>query len=344
MPAFVNAAWFSVGTFANLPMFANLNLVELLRKQNCMIRTKIAGEGAVAVNRDVAESAYQAWLKTLNLECLDANGKRDKIAEALRDAGLDLAQVARICRKAETVRESALRAFANLVGVDYDLLHRDPNSLKSKPKKQPSPRAAGSDVKSNPSGEQATTVLKPGKMRQLQDDFVSLHIMEQYLNADRSFLLEIMLNLPRIHRPRPEDDAEPDELRFTATVTALQIVPYFRAGGVQPIKGTILGQSAEADGVKYDGIWSLDHPKGRNDNPLAEAVLCEMRATGQGPYRVELVVRCLDTDIDIELRDPPKGVNSKQKAVVRRVLQQLGAKANGMVELVRADIASKDEP
>jgi len=100
------------------------------------------------------------------------------------------------------------------------------------------------------------------------------------------------------------------------------MIPYEK--NMQPIFGTVVGRDKKVANVDYRGFWHILNPKGQNADTVAGLPMCDMRLLENGPYSVELELRCKDTDLDIEFGNLPPDVSEKQLAVLRRVLQRLG--------------------
>ena len=184
-----------------------------------------------------------------------------------------------------------------------------------------------------------STSWTPGPTTYLREGFVRLDITRQ--DSGSCFPLEVDGGLSSIYVKIPEGDDTP-QLPATVRIKAAEILP--KSDTIKPVKGTVLGREVEGKNIAYDGVrWNIDNPREENFNPLARAKLCEMQAMPAASHKLELLLRCRDIDLDVEFINPPDDIDSKQIAVLRRLLQKLGAvdPDAGYVELARAEISSK---
>jgi hypothetical protein len=173
------------------------------------------------------------------------------------------------------------------------------------------------------------------------DGFVRLVILPQ--PAGRRFPLDVTGGLSTHFLKIPEGDGTP-QLPANVRVKKAEILHLSQT--LEPIDDTILGKKteSESENLTYDGVrWNIDNPREENFNPLDNARLCEMRAVRGGPHELELLLRCREIDLEIEFINPPPDVSATDLAIIRRMLQKLGAKDPDAdyVELARARISSK---
>ena len=155
----------------------------------------------------------------------------------------------------------------------------------------------------------------------LREDLARLYIEPQPAagSLDR-FTLAASIALSSIYLKIPETPDSPP-LALTIRPTAVDLVPHEQ--NVQPIPGTVTGRDKKLANVTYRGIWHIKNPKKQNYDSVVGAPLCEMRLLSNGPYAVDLVLRCRDIDLEVEFFNPPADIGQKQFAVLRRVLQRL---------------------
>lgn len=161
-------------------------------------------------------------------------------------------------------------------------------------------------------------------------------------NAGDDLSLEVSIRLTSHYVKIPEGDGTP-QLPAYVWVNAGEILMAHPTS--RPVPESVLGSKFKPiELVTHDGVrWNFDNPRGANEHPLDKARLCQMRLNGAGPHRIAFTLRCRDLDLDVDFINPPAGVDSRNLATVRRLMQKWGLGDADYVELATADIELKED-
>ena len=166
----------------------------------------------------------------------------------------------------------------------------------------------------------------------LSDDFARLDVHLPPDGPARLVALRVSVSLPEIYRQIPATSKGP-ELRVYLRPSMAELV-LIAPRNMQAEPGTILGRDNTDTDVTYKGLWCIPNPPGRNENPLTDAELCQMRVLADAPCGFSLLLRCPDLEVKVRYHDRPEEVTEKQLAILRRVLQRMPCCENPKAEHV----------